>query len=97
MATIKTMDEFAVVCESHFVPAGLRSEPGWRLLMVDDLLDFSLVGILANLSTTLANVGVSIFVISTYNTDYFLVKQDQLEIAIDALRKAGHTINEVVH
>ena len=63
--------------------------------MVNEQLEFSLVGILADLSTVLADAGVSIFVVSTYNTDYILIKQEQLDIALHALRRAGHLLDEI--
>ena len=63
------------------------------LATIDGQLDFDLVGILAELSAVLASVGVSVFVISTYDTDYLLVKDDSLDRAIDALRARGHSVS----
>jgi uncharacterized protein len=80
----RTRDELSIVCEA---PAG-----EWRCLKVQGPLDFSLVGILASLAEPLAKAGVPIFVISTFDTDYILVKADNLERAIEALRSAGHTV-----
>lgn len=94
MAIVRTSDEFSVVCETESVPDDVRSERGWRVLGVIGVLDFSLVGILADLSNQLASAGVSIFVVSTFNTDYILVKQNQLRNALVALRQAGHCIEE---
>ncbi|KAK9693538.1 hypothetical protein K7432_013879 [Basidiobolus ranarum] len=68
-------------------------ENDWRCLKVQGPLDFSLIGILANLSSTLADAEVSIFAISTYDTDYLLVKQDSVDRAQEVLVKVGHTIN----
>jgi hypothetical protein len=59
---------------------------------VNEILDFSLVGILAQFSTILAGAGVSIFVLSTYNTDYILIKNEQLEKAVATLQQAGHKV-----
>ena len=95
MAMMRTMDELSIICEHRYAPAGIRMEAGWRLLMVNEQLEFSLVGILADLSSILADAGVSIFVVSTYNTDYILIKQEQLDIAIHVLRRAGHLLDEI--
>lgn len=94
LAIVKTRDELSVVSNTKSVPEGVRSEHGWRVLGIVGVLDFSLIGVLSDLSQLLASVGVSVFVISTYNTDYFLVKQSQLNNALDTLRKAGHRIEE---
>ena len=67
-------------------------EPGWRALAVAGPLDFGLTGILASLASPLAAAGVSIFAISTYDTDYVLVREQALAVAIDALRAAGHDV-----
>lgn len=91
-AFVRTGDELSIVCESRLVPNGLRSDQCWRILKVDEILDFSLVGILAHISTILASVGVSIFVLSTYNTDYVFIKNEQLEKAVITLRQAGHKV-----
>lgn len=85
-------EELSVVCESHLVPAGAQNEPGWRAIKVQGPLHFSEVGILARLSDTLAANGVSVFVISTYDTDYILVRATALRKALDALTEAGHVI-----
>jgi hypothetical protein len=69
-----------------------KREDGWRCLKVAGPLDFSLVGILADLSGTLAAEGVSIFALSTFDTDYLLVKAPDLPRAIQALQRAGHTV-----
>jgi hypothetical protein len=87
-----TPDELSIVCEETRIPAGVTVEKGWRALRVAGPLDFALVGILAQLSSALAAAGVSIFAISTYDTDYILIKEPSLPSALSALRHAGHTI-----
>ena len=94
LAFVRTSDEFSVVCDEKLVPKEVRSERGWRALQVTGILDFSLVGILANLAESLARVGVSIFVISTFNTDTILIKKHQLEDAFNALHQAGHSVEK---
>ena len=64
-------------------------QSGWRAFYIDGILDFSLVGILAKISGALSDGGVSIFAVSTFNTDYVLVKEDQLEEALNILKKIG--------
>lgn len=89
----RTMDEASLVCETGFAPQGCCArEDGWRGLRVVGQLEFSLVGILAGITNTLAAAGVSVFCISTYDTDYVLVKAGQLETAVRALKCAGYEI-----
>ena len=86
----KTDQELSLVCPQDRAPRdALAREDGWRAFRVAGVLDFSLVGILARLSAALAAAGVGIFAVSTYNTDYILVKQDDLPRALAALRAAG--------
>jgi hypothetical protein len=75
------------------MPSDAVIESGWRALGVVGPLDFSLIGILAALAEPLAAAKVSIFAISTYDTDYVLVREKSLETALAALRRAGHTVN----
>ncbi len=88
----RTTEELSIVCAEGFPPAGVKQESGWRLLKVEGPLDFGLTGILASVLDPLARAGISIFSVSTYNTDYVLVKQDKAEAAVAALRQAGHTV-----
>jgi hypothetical protein len=88
----RTEDELSIVCSQDNVPDGIKCDSNWRALKVEGPLDFSLIGILASLANTLANVEISIFAISTYDTDYLLVKEDKLERAIEALQEAGHQV-----
>ena len=85
----KTDEELSFVCSENAVPEAVRSqmvcERGWKCLQVEGPLDLSLTGILARLSSALAETQISIFVISTYDTDYILVKEEKLEKAIIAL------------
>ncbi len=92
LALIRTPDEFTVVCPQANVPDGVIAEPGWVALKVHGPLEFDLVGILAALSSTLAEAGVSIYTISTYETDYIMLKETMLEIAYSALLEAGHKV-----
>jgi hypothetical protein len=94
LALIRTADELSVVCEeTDELPDDVRVEGDWRALKVRGPLDFSLVGVLAELAGTLAQAGVSIFALSTFDTDYLLVKSADLSAACAALKQAGHQID----
>jgi hypothetical protein len=86
----RTPDELSVVCAEGQAPEETKCERGWRLLQVAGPLEFSITGALAAIASPLAVAGVSIFAISTFDTDYILVKEEDLAKAVDALRAAGH-------
>ncbi|MFS0657175.1 ACT domain-containing protein [Bacillus sp. 179-C3.3 HS] len=91
-----TEDELSIVCPSSKVPDDVEDvEHDWKCLKVDGVLDFSLTGILSELARPLADERISIFAISTFNTDYLLVKSNALEKAIDVLLKEGHTFQHL--
>jgi hypothetical protein len=92
VSVTRTSDELSVVCREDAVPQGVRCERGWRSLRIAGSLDFSLVGVLVSLLVPLAEAGVSVFAISTFDTDYLLVREGDLARAIQALQTAGHTI-----
>jgi hypothetical protein len=91
----RTGDELSVVSSEDAAPLGehVRVEADWRALEVSGPLDFGMVGVMASLTAPLADVDVSVFVISTYDTDYVLVHAAALERAVEALRAAGHTVH----
>jgi hypothetical protein len=88
----RTADELSVVSPQEAVPEGLNCERGWRCLRVAGTILFSVVGVLASLTTPLAEAGISVFALSTFDTDYLLIKEKDLERAIDLLRRKGHTV-----
>lgn len=88
----KTTDELSIVCTETSIPAGVLCEKAWRAFKITGILDFSLVGILSAVSAALAKAGVSLFAISTYNTDYILVKAGDFDVALQALRHEGYEI-----
>ena len=90
VAVVRTADEVSVVCEEDQAPPGSRVEGGWRLLRVAGTLDFTQVGVLAALCVPLAEAAISIFAVSTFDTDYLMLKEANLRSAIEALQKAGH-------
>ena len=81
----RTRDELSIVCPQANVPAGIQTETGWKALKVEGPLDFSLTGILASLANPLAEAKISIFAISTFDTDYVLVKEENLAAAVKIL------------
>lgn len=92
LSITKTDDELSIVSEEENFPVSVKCERNWRILKVLGPLDFSLIGILSSISTTLAKQKVSIFAISTYDTDYILVKEASLDVAIKALEEANFII-----
>jgi uncharacterized protein len=93
LALTVTPEEISIVCAEQVAPPGGELAGGWRALRVAGELDFSLVGIIAALTGALARAQVSVFALSTYTTDYLLVREGQFGQAIEALRVAGYTIN----
>jgi len=87
-----TAHETSVVCASSVVPAGVQADAGWRAFAVAGPLDLRLTGILLSIAQPLADAGVGVFAVSTYDTDYVLVKQSSLDAAIAALTAFGHRI-----
>jgi len=90
----RTSDELSVIAETALVPDRLRTEVSWRVLKVHGPFDLAEVGVLASLVMPLAAAGVSVFTISTFDTDYLLVQSGQLRDAVSGLRNAAHTVHE---
>jgi hypothetical protein len=80
------------VCRQDAVPKGVNCERDWRCLRVAGTIPFSAGGILASLTASLAEVGISLFAVSTFDTDYLLVKEKDFEAALNALRRQGHVV-----
>lgn len=89
----KTDKELSIVCESCKVPGKtLKQEDGWRGFRISETLDFSLVGILSDISTVLSEEHISIFALSTFDTDYILCREDQLHQALSCLKQRGYMV-----
>jgi hypothetical protein len=88
----RTGDELSLVCAEAQVPDPIQREGGWRAFKVDGPLDFALTGILAGLAQALAQAGISLFALSTYDTDYVLVREAMLPQAVRALSAAGYRL-----
>lgn len=92
LSVTRTSDELSIVCDEDSIPNDVKCEKDWRILKVEGPLDFSLIGILSKISTILVQKGISIFAISTYDTDYILVKDRDIKDAIDSLTKEHYEI-----
>jgi hypothetical protein len=88
----RTDNEVSVVCRDRDVPDGESAERGWRVLEVKGPLDFSLTGVVASLVVPLAGREIPVFVISTFETDYLLVRGADLAAAAEALAASGHSV-----
>jgi hypothetical protein len=89
----RTADELSIVAVQALVPEGIRCERDYRALRVRGPLPLNLVGILASIANPLAAAGLSIFAISTYETDYVLLKSADLDSAVTVLRRASHEVS----
>lgn len=88
----RTPEELSVVVPQASVPHELKASAGWRMLKVHGPFAFNETGVVASLANPLARVGVGIFVISTFDTDYLLVQQEEIPAAAETLEHAGHKI-----
>lgn len=94
--TAKTDEEISLVCKTEDVPEKtLVRDDGWKGFRIEGILDFSLIGILSKISAILAENKVGIFAVSTYNTDYIFVKEENFDKAINALKDNGYDVAEL--
>lgn len=90
----KTDEELSLVCSTERVPVNtVERDDGWKAFRIQGVLDFSLIGILSRISAILAENKIGIFAVSTYNTDYILVKKEKYQRALEALETAGYRVN----
>ena len=92
LSVTRTAEELSVVCPSEDAPAGAQVEGGWRALKLEGPIPFEEVGVLAALAAALAGAGLSLFALSTFDTDYVLVKEEGLARALDALEGSGFDV-----
>jgi hypothetical protein len=90
----RTASELSIVCEEQMVPAEVHAERNRRLMQIEGTLAFTLTGVLASVAAPLAGAGISIFAVSTYDTDYLLVSEEDLQEATQVLESAGHAIRQ---
>ena len=89
----RTDEELSLVCRTEDAPANTAArDDGWRTFRIEGVLDFSLIGVLSKISGILAENKIGIFAVSTYNTDYILVKEENFKRALQVLAEAGYTI-----
>lgn len=89
----KTDKEKSLVCVTSDVPSNtIQRDDGWKAFYIQGILDFSLIGVLSKITTILANNGISIFAISTYNTDYILIKKENYQRALNILSSSEYEI-----
>lgn len=94
--TGKTDEEISLVCKTEDVPENtLERDDGWKGFRITGVLDFSLIGILSKISSVLAENKIGIFAVSTYNTDYIFVKEENFGKAINALKDSGYDVTEL--
>ena len=94
LSITRTANELSIVCEEEMVPADVHGERNRRLMQIEGTLAFTLTGVLASVAAPLANAGISIFAVSTYDTDYLLVSDEDLQEAARVLESAGHAIRQ---
>jgi hypothetical protein len=92
-AVVRTGDELAIVCDQNTVPGDVRSERDWVALRIEGPLPLSSTGVLASLLGPLASMSIAVFAISTFDTDYILVKADRAQLAREILTAEGHHVS----
>jgi len=97
VSVTRTPTEISAVCAAEAVPAGAVCEGPWRIFAVRGPLDFGLTGVMASMASPLAEAAISLFAVSTYDTDYVLVRAGDLDRAVEALRSARHRVFETRH
>jgi hypothetical protein len=88
----RTAQELSIVCRQDAVPEAIQCERDWCCLRLAGPIPFSVVGVVAALTVPLAEAGIGVFILSTYDTDYLLAKQKDWTAALDVLRRQGYTV-----
>jgi hypothetical protein len=88
----RTAEELSIVCQQDNVPEEIAAERGWRCVQVQGAFDFSVSGVNASLAVPLADADISVLAIATYATEYLLVKEKDVERALQVLKRAGHSV-----
>jgi hypothetical protein len=90
-----TSYELSIICEQKFIPENTKCEPNWHVLMIEGPFNFGEIGILDSITKHLAQASISLLAVSTFDTDFVLIKSSQFNEAIKILRSAGHRINNL--
>jgi hypothetical protein len=93
LSITRTREELSIVSDEATVPPGIRTERSWRCLQLRGPIPFEVTGVAASLTAALADAGISLFLLATFDTDYVLVHSVDLERSLTALRAAGYTVN----
>ncbi len=88
----RTHEELSIVCQQDNVPGDIEAERGWRCVQVQGAFDFSVAGVHVSLAIPLAEANISVLAIATYSTDYLLIKEENVERALEVLERAGHHV-----
>jgi hypothetical protein len=91
----RTPEELSIVCQQDNVPDDVEAERGWRCVQVQGAFDFSVSGVNASLAVPLADADISVLAIATYATDYLLIKEQDVEWALQVLEQAGHCVEHM--
>ena len=94
LSITRTANELSIVCEEELVPSNVHGERNRRLMQIEGTMPFTLSGVLASVAGPLADGGISVFAVSTYDTDYIFVSDEDLQEAAEVLESAGHTIRQ---
>lgn len=94
LSVVRSSDELSIVCSQKLVPQEIGCNRDWRLIRIDEELDFEMVGILNRFLLPLEKAGIAVFVVSSYNTDYIMVASRKLKEAVAVLKDEGHHITE---
>jgi uncharacterized protein len=94
LSITRTANELSIVCEEELVPNDVHAERNRRLMLIEGTMPFTLPGVLASVAGPLADGGISVFAVSTYDTDYIFVSDEDLQEATQVLERAGHTIRQ---
>jgi len=90
----RTEKELTIVCRREILPSQYQSDLKWRCFKIDGSFDLNQIGVISSISSPLADAGISIYVISTYDTDYFPIQEQNLEQTISVLSNSGHSITK---
>ena len=88
----RTQEELTIVCPQNTIPSGCEYDAGWRCFRIDGSFDLNQIGVISSLAAPLAQASISIFVVSSYDTDYILVKKEKVNQAIAVLTDSGHLV-----
>lgn len=90
----RTTDELSIICDRRNIPENINCEHNWRVLVIEGPFEFEEIGILHSITKSLAEADLSLLTVSTYNTDYILIKEDHYDEATKSLERAGHIIGQ---